>query len=282
MKIAEYRKETAGTLSPFFGDEAGSISDILFCHYLGVDRSGLILMGGEETPAFLPEKLRSAIDELSLGVPVQYVIGECWFYGINIKIGKGCFIPRSDTEVLVKAALAALPPGGVFADICTGSGCIAAAIAHTRKDARGVALELSPKALAFAGQNLAEHPNVKVLRFDAVDEDDYLKLRGQFGEKFDLITCNPPYIPTGDIDFLDQQVLYEPKTSLDGGEDGLFYYREIIKLLDIILKKEGTVIFEVGRGQAHDVSAILAKEGYCRAVIKDLNQTERVILAKKY
>ncbi len=282
MKINEYRRRTQNTLRELFGDEAEPLCDILLCHYMNVDRSELLLKGDEEFDEALRPKMDNAVNELGYGVPVQYIMGSCWFFGRKIKVGKGVFIPRCDTETLAETALHVIPQGGSFADICSGSGCISAAIAANRKDVTGFALELSYKALPYTEDNLEEFSNVTVKRFDALDEDDYYALLEQKKDKFDVIVCNPPYIRESDIDFLQQQIQYEPRTALDGGEDGLLYYRRITDLADIILKDSGVLLYELGYDQAGDVSRIMREKGYNTATVKDLNGIERVILGKKY
>ncbi|MFA7186233.1 MAG: peptide chain release factor N(5)-glutamine methyltransferase [Victivallales bacterium] len=282
MKIGEYRKETSDTLAGLFGEEAKPLCDILLCSFLDIDKSELILRENDEIPRDTVLQMDEAVNELGFGVPVQYIMGNCWFFGRKISIGRGCFIPRSDTETLAQTAASCLPAGGSFADICAGSGCISAAVAEIRKDATGFALELSYKALKYTEKNLEGFSNVTVKRFDALDEDDYYALLGDNGGKFDVIVCNPPYIRSGDINLLQQQVQYEPLDALDGGEDGLHYYREITKLASIILKENGALLYELGYDQAGDVASILREKGYQTAVIKDLNGIERVILGKKY
>ena len=151
-----------------------------------------------------------------------------------------------------------------------------------RPDVKGCALEYSYKALPYTEKNLEAYPNVSVRRFDALDESDYDALAEQFGHRFDAILCNPPYIKREDMDTLQQQVLYEPHTALDGGEDGLDYYRTIIPLAPIILKDSGAIIFEVGAGEAEDVGNMLREAGYKVAFIRDVQGIERVVLGKKY
>ena len=282
MKISEYRRSTRETLGRLFGDEAGPLCDVLLCAFLDVDHSKLLLMADDEIPEEITYKMSDAIDRLGMGVPVQYIIGNCWFYGLKIQVGQGCFIPRSDTENLVKAAIGIIPQGGSFVDICSGSGCISAAVSATRPDVKGCALEYSYKALPYTEKNLEAYPNVSVRRCDALDESDYDALAEQFGHRFDAILCNPPYIKREDMDTLQQQVLYEPHTALDGGEDGLDYYRTIIPLAPIILKDSGAIIFEVGAGEAEDVGNMLREAGYKVAFIRDVQGIERVVLGKKY
>ena len=223
-------------------------------------------------------RMAEAVSELSLGVPVQYIVGSCWFYNREIKVGRGCFIPRGDTEFLAAAAVAALPEGGSFADLCSGSGCVAAAIASTLKPKKGYALELSRKALAYTEENLKDFDNVAVRRFDVLDEEDYLALAAELDGGVDVLVSNPPYIPTDDIAALDVQVHYEPENALDGGEDGLDFYRAICEKWRDALAPEGMLFFEVGIGQADQVLRIMRTNGFGDIqIVKDLNNIPRVV-----
>jgi len=283
MKISEYRLQVKDTIGQILSDDNGAVTDILFADVLGVERGVLLTILDREISDIDAVKIGEAVSKLSVGLPLQYVLGSCYFYGKKITVGSGCFIPRSDTEILVQAASAILgDKKAVFADICAGSGCISLTLATEKPNSRGYALELSRKALEFTELNLASVNNVTVKRFDALDEEDYISLADQSGEKFDLIISNPPYIPTEQISLLDPQLAYEPETALDGGEDGLKFYREIIRNAPLLLKEDGTIIFEVGINQAETVSAMLELNGYNVAVFKDYGQIDRVVLGKKY
>ena len=229
MTVGEFRRVCASQIAAFAPDEASVLCDILLAHVLGCDRSALLLSLDRKLEEADARRMAEAVSELSLGVPVQYIVGSCWFYNREIKVGRGCFIPRGDTEFLAAAAVAALPEGGSFADLCSGSGCVAAAIASTLKPKKGYALELSRKALAYTEENLKDFDNVAVRRFDVLDEEDYLALAAELDGGVDVLVSNPPYIPTDDIAALDVQVHFEPENALDGGEDGLRYYREIVQ-----------------------------------------------------
>lgn len=281
MTVGEFRRACASQIAVFAPDEASVLCDILLAHVLGCDRSALLLSLDRKLEEADARRMAEAVSELSLGVPVQYIVGSCWFYNREIKVGRGCFIPRGDTEFLAAAAVAALPEGGSFADLCSGSGCVAAAIASTLKPKKGYALELSRKALAYTEENLKDFDNVVVRRFDVLDEEDYLALAAELDGGVNVLVSNPPYIPTDDIAALDVQVHYEPENALDGGEDGLRYYREIVRNAPLILKRGGTILFEVGIRQSDDVRKILADAGYSTACIKDDQKIERVVLGKK-
>jgi release factor glutamine methyltransferase len=262
-------------------DEGDVIADMLLCEALSVERGTLLATLDNEVSRSIDPFISGAVFELSLGKPLQYVLGKCNFYGYDISVGDGVFIPRSDTEIGVKAALGVLKDGDLFADICSGSGCIAKAIAAEKPSVSGYALELSRKALPFTEKNLAEQKNVSVRRFDALDEDDYIELASIIERPLDLVICNPPYIPTEEIKTLSAQVGFEPETALDGGEDGLKYYRMVTALVPHILKIDGILIYEIGIGQCEDVSKILQESGFSVAVLRDYGKIDRILLAKR-
>jgi len=282
MTLRECRDETRDILTPVLGEEAGTVTDILLAYYMNTDRGKLLAMLDVEAPNGVPYLLAEAINKLGAGVPVQYILGSCWFYGLEVKVGPGCFIPRNDTEILVKVAVELLKNGGTFVELCAGSGCISMAIAENVKGVKGAAAELSLKALPYTEANLERYPNIKVKRADVLDPDDLSALYEEWGEGFDLLVCNPPYIPTADIAGLDVQVQYEPETALDGGENGLKYYRYIIANADLIMKEKHRILFEVGIGQAPLVAEMLKVMGYAVAVFKDYGGIERVVLGEKY
>lgn len=281
MTLRDCRDETKEVLDTIGNDESAVITDILISHYLGIDRGSLLVSLDDFAPVGLPEYLADAVNKLSVGIPVQYILGSCWFYGLEVKVGQGCFIPRADTEMLAKAAIGILKNGGSFIELCAGSGCVSMAIAENVPGVRGTAAELSLKALTYTEANLERYDNIKVKRADVLDPEDLCMLSDEWGEGYDLLVCNPPYIPTDDIQNLDIQVQYEPETALDGGENGLKYYRYIIANADLVMKSSHRILFEVGIGQAPAVSQMLSVMGYAVAVFKDLGGIDRVVLGAK-
>ncbi len=281
MKLREYRNKLREMLLEI-NPEGDVIADMLLCEALETERGHLLAHLDDDISRSIDPFISGAVMQLSLGKPLQYILGKCNFYGYDICVGDGVFIPRSDTEIGVKAALGLIKDGGLFADICSGSGCIAKAIAAEKPTVSGYALELSRKALTYTEKNLADQKNVSVRRFDALDEDDYIELAAILERPLDLVICNPPYIPTEDIQALDTQVVgYEPETALDGGEDGLRYYRMVTALVPHILKKDGVLIYEIGINQCDDVSKILMDSGFNVAVIKDYGNIDRILVASR-
>ena len=281
MLVREYRTRLRDILGEMNPEEASTIADLMLCAALETDRGTMLSVLDEEMSDEAEEFCGKAIRELSYGKPIQYVLGSCCFYGMEIAVGDGVFIPRSDTELCVETALKLLQPGDTFADLCSGSGCIAKAVGKSLPDCSGYALELSQKAMPYTLFNTQDCPNVEVLRFDVLDADDYAALSIKAGKPLDMLISNPPYIPTDVIDMLSSEVQYEPHSALDGGEDGLRYYRAIVAYAPLILKKDGIIIFEIGYDQAEDVSQILEEAGYSVAVLKDYAKNDRVIFAKR-
>ena len=197
------------------------------------------------------------------GEPVAYLIGEWEFYGIPLDISRDVLVPRSDTEVLASLAIDLLQKAGEGArllDLCAGSGCIGLAAAVHAPQSRVVLADWSEGALRICRQNVRRNglnARVTCVRADAREAAPSALW------DFDVIACNPPYIPSGDIDGLDADVKdYEPRMALDGGPDGLDFYRAIAGKWQSALRLGGTLLFEVGIGQAPAVEDILAQNGF--------------------
>ena len=197
------------------------------------------------------------------GEPVAYLIGEGEFYGIPLDISRDVLVPRSDTEVLASLAIDLLQKAGEGArllDLCAGSGCVGLAAAVHAPQSRVVLADWSEGALRICRQNVRRNglnARVTCVRADAREAAPSALW------DFDVIACNPPYIPSGDIDGLDADVKdYEPRMALDGGPDGLDFYRAIAGKWQSALRLGGTLLFEVGIGQAPAVEDILAQNGF--------------------
>ena len=197
------------------------------------------------------------------GEPVAYLIGEWEFYGIPLDISRDVLVPRSDTEVLASLAIDLLQKAGEGArllDLCAGSGCVGLAAAVHAPQSRVVLADWSEGALRICRQNVRRNglnARVTCVRADAREAAPSALW------DFDVIACNPPYIPSGDIGGLDADVKdYEPRMALDGGPDGLDFYRAIAGKWQSALRLGGTLLFEVGMGQAPAVEDILAQNGF--------------------
>lgn len=216
------------------------------------------------------------------GEPVAYVTGTWEFYGMPMIVNSDVLIPRIDTEVLVDAVKEILFGHKMDArilDLCTGSGCIACAIAKELPATKLVAVDISGRALEVARQNIALNKlGSRVLTMQADATSSPPMSMGQF----DMIVSNPPYIMSSDIMILDHSVRdFEPIWALDGGEDGLKFYKAIIKYWKGLLRKGGYLLFEVGENQAEDVQELLLAGGFSQVdTRKDTLDIERVVIAK--
>lgn len=207
------------------------------------------------------------------GEPLQYITGEQDFMGLTFKTHESTLIPRQDTECLVEEAMMHLHDGMRILDMCSGSGCILLSLLKYSNDCMGVGAELQPEAVELAREN-AEKLGVAATFIES-------DLFGQVEGKYDLIVSNPPYIESAVIKTLDREVReHEPMSALDGGEDGLDFYRRITEEARGYLSRGGMLFFEIGYNQAEDVSDILRRNGYIDIVVKkDLAGLNRVVYA---
>ncbi len=206
--------------------------------------------------------------------PLQYILGETYFMGLCLRCAPGVLIPRFDTEILCREALARMRGEERVLDLCTGSGALAIAIAHARPQARVFAGDISPDAVALARENAARC-NVRV---DVRPGDLFAPFAG---ERFDVIVSNPPYIPVGELPGLQAEVQREPALALDGGPDGLDFYRRIAAEAPAHLTPGGWLLLEIGSDQAAAVTALLASDFEDISVYGDLNGLDRAVAGRR-
>lgn len=235
----------------------------LVCFGTNKSREELARDGGLYASPELERRVRDLVERHLAGEPVAYLIGEWEFYGLPLDISRGVLIPRADTEVLAEQAILAARAAGEGArvlDLCAGSGCVGLAVAANAPNCRAVLADVSEEALKICRQNIRRNDlNARVTCVQA----DARQAPPAMLWDFDVIACNPPYIPTGDIDGLDPSVRdYEPRLALDGGDDGLDFYRDIAEKWRTALRLGGVLLFEVGIGQASGVEQILSRCGY--------------------
>ncbi len=226
--------------------------------------------------------VQAMVDRRIAGEPVAYITGLWEFYGVPLEITRDALIPRSDTEVLVKAAIDLFDGRNGrprILDLCAGSGCVGVAMGVHMPGARVVMVDNSPKALSLCRRNI--HRNDLDVRVLCVEADVTKKPPMLLGD-FDLITCNAPYIPTAELETLDPSVKdYEPIHALDGGEDGLDIIRPVIALWKSVLRDNGVLMLEVGEGQAPAVAELMEKSGFTGVVFfKDTGGTDRVVAGR--
>lgn len=245
---------------------------LLFEKAAGFGRNEYFLRQEKILPEEAVRTANKCLEKRLEGQPVQYILGESWFYGYRFLVKPGVLIPRFDTEILVEEALKVIRPGDRVLDLCTGSGCIILSLA---KEAaiEGTGTDLSEITLETAARN-----NEELQAGCAFIKSDLFE---NVNGRFDLIVSNPPYIKTGVIGHLDREVKdHEPCLALDGGADGLDLYRRIIKDAPEHLEPGGHLILEIGYDQAEAVTALLSGERFDEiSVIRDLAGNDRVVKA---
>ncbi|MGN1403374.1 MAG: peptide chain release factor N(5)-glutamine methyltransferase [Ruminococcus sp.] len=254
-------------------------SRVLVETVLGISGSAGILPETPLTEA-QAEQLAQLTKRRCAHEPLQYLCGTWEFFGLEFAVGEGVLIPRQDTETLVETVLELRrsAEGTHLLDLCSGSGCIPAAIAAHLEHVTGDAVELSEQALPYLRQNLNRHaPQIRIHAADALQPPAVLA-----GEQYDVITCNPPYLTEEDMAQLQPEVTFEPETALLGGKDGLAFYRNLTPIWKAYLKEDGWLVYETGMGQGQAVKEMLEQAGFsqCR-IIPDLAGIDRVVIGKK-
>jgi release factor glutamine methyltransferase len=257
-------------------EEAAHEAALLLMRCADVSRITLLL---ERDRLYDSPALEEAVRRRLAREPLQYILGEWDFFGLPFTVSPHCLVPRPDTECLVEEAIRLIPKGGRFIDLCTGSGCIAVATLANRPDLQAAALELYPETLALAVKNAAD--NGVAPRFTPV-EADLLQGGAQALEGFapvDVILSNPPYIPSSVIPTLSPEVRQEPAAALDGGEDGLVFYRAILRDYVRLLAPGGVILLEIGYDQGEALRGLCAQ--YLPEaevdVLRDLGGCDRVV-----
>ena len=249
-------------------------------YYLKLDFAQLILSQERELTESELEKLKKALELRKNNVPLQYILGSWSFMNLDFKVGSGVLIPREDTAALVNIVLPRLNSVAKpkILDLCSGSGAVAITIEKNAPEAQVYALERSDDALKYLRKNVKNlKSNVKVIKGDVFK--DYEKFEESY---FDFIVSNPPYIKTDDINRLEKEVLKEPKMALDGGKDGLDFYKAICKYWHSKLKIGGCLAFEIGIGMFEDVKNIMTDSGFTDIeFMKDINEIIRSVIGIK-
>lgn len=246
----------------------------------GMDRTAYILNGSKSVPEDIAERYDTVIDRRSSHIPLQHITGQAWFYGRCFNVNSDVLVPRQDTEVLVSEALKVINAKDSVLDMCTGSGCIIITLALEKKLGRALGADISEAALKVASGN-REKLGADDVTF--VKSNIFSDINVNDAELFDVIVSNPPYIATGEIETLTEEVrIHDPYIALDGLEDGLHFYREITQQSMNYIKSGGWLLYEIGCTQAHDVSDIMSEYGYSNIkVIKDLAGLDRVVMGQR-
>lgn len=246
-------------------------------HITGFTNSEILTKYTNELTEFQQNNLTVILRQREIRYPLQYILGEWAFYKYTFKVGVGVLVPRSDTEVLVEECaeyLKNIEKPRVL-DLCAGSGCIGISLAMDYPDSAVVLVEKYPEAKRYLDENITLNGAYNAM---AILGDVFEGTANT--EKYDLIVSNPPYIPPKEMEIISPETRFEPQTALLGGEDGLDFYRAIIKNYKNSLKDGGMLAFEVGINEAQKVLALLEENGFQETkIIKDLNSVERVVTA---
>ncbi len=230
--------------------------------------------------AFEGEALQNAVKRRLAHYPLQYILGSWAFYREVYEVNEHCLIPRSDTEILVEEAIKTLPNGAHFLDLCTGSGCVAISTLANRPDTAATAIDLFPQTLELTARNAARNgiaERLALLQADVLCAPPQTLATGSF----DAILSNPPYIKNDVVPTLQQEVGFEPQAALQGGVDGLDFYRAILNKWCCLLKPQGMLLLEIGYDQKEQITALATEHGFCCAVKKDLGGNDRVAVLRR-
>ena len=288
IKIGENQLRDAGVA------DAAIDAKELFCYMMHIDRTRLMLSWQDVMQDKECDEYFQLVDRRASRVPLQHITGEQEFMGLTFQVSDKVLIPRQDTETMVEDALEVITKNKLrnetlnckargswsILDLCCGSGAIGISLAKLADDAKVTCSDLSADALAMAelnGRNLSAK-SVKFVRSDMFEA-----FRGKLGnKKFDMIISNPPYIRRDVIETLEPEVRdHEPMMALDGGEDGLDFYRQIVDEAPDFLKKEGVVMLEIGHDQMSDIIKLFSADDRYSFVagLKDLAGRDRIVVA---
>lgn len=267
-------KEGAETLEHAGIPDAKLDAWYLLEYVTGISRASYFGDPKREVPKEQAESYREVILRRAGHIPLQHITGEQEFMGYTFLVNPDVLIPRQDTETLTEEALKFTEPGMKVLDLCTGSGCILISLLKSCPGLKGTGCDISEKALKMAREN------GRRLQVEAswIQSD----LFEQISERFDLIVSNPPYIRTGVIEELQEEVrLHDPWIALDGKKDGLYFYRRIIAESTGYIRDNGAMMFEIGHDQAEDVVRLMEEAGYTQIrVKKDLAGLDRVVTGR--
>lgn len=259
---------------------------LLLENICNISRTDYFVKMHDEVPCEYVNSYFAAIDKRLTHYPLQYIIGQWKFMGLNFKVNENVLIPRQDTEVLVVKVLNIIQEeykncdSIKILDMCTGSGCIGISLAKLCRRADVTAVDLSKEALMVAREN-AKLNDVTNIHFM---DSDLFKVFSMYNdqEPFDIIVSNPPYICSKEIESLMAEVKnFEPRMALDGDEDGLAFYKRIVADANPYIKKGGYLAFEIGWNQAEDVKELMKSRYDNLEVVQDLASLDRVVVGKR-
>lgn len=261
--------------------------EVLLYNLLGVERIYIMMYPDKEVSCDIERKFREGIEKRTKFMPIQYIINKQEFMGLDFHVEEGVLIPRPDTEILVEKVINIYkeenyPNKAKIMDIGTGSGAIVVSLARFINNSVLTAIDISPKALEIAKKNASSNKVENKITFHLGSLFSPIQGKDEY-KTYDFVISNPPYIPRAVVETLEPNVKdYEPMLALDGGEDGLDFYREITKGAVDYLKDGGWLVFEIGYDQGEAVGNLLNVNGFTSVkVLKDLAGLDRVVLGKK-
>jgi len=295
MRLLDLLRRSTDCLEAAGIDEAFADAELLVFHAANMDRIDAYV----NNPAVKSSdsaRVRRLLQRRLKGEPIQYIVGQIEFLGLTIKVGRGVLIPRPETELLVEEAIKAVMRNKISVaskeknalrvtqrasqsvlDLCTGSGCIALSLAKEFPDAEVYGTDLSKEALVYAKKN-AKANDIKNVTFLQGSLFEPVK-----GKAYDLITANPPYIRRSELETLQREIRdWEPISALDGGEDGMDFYRTILSSADQFLNPGGSLFLELGYDQAEAVKKVAKRQGFLDlAVINDYAGIGRILAVRR-
>jgi release factor glutamine methyltransferase len=252
-------------------------AELLLTHVLGVDRVKLVIESERRLNDAELARYRALIQRRRRGEPIAYILGRREFYGLPFAVDRRALVPRPDTETLVEVALERTRARSMYGralDLCTGSGCVAVAFSRARPTWRITASDVSPEAAGLARENVLRHGVAFSLR--VVEGNLFAPLHG---ERYELITANPPYVPSAELAELAPDIRdFEPRLALDGGNDGLDVVRAVVAGAGSHLEPSGILAVEIGHDQAARVSELFERASFREiSVRRDYGGRDRVV-----
>ncbi len=249
-----------------------------FC--FGYNKTQLLLKSGEAADEIKLIHFDDCVKRRCKHEPLQYIIGMWGFHKFSFKVGEGILIPRPETEILVDFAVDKINRYGlkVVFDLCCGSGCVGLSVAKLCPQVTVYCVDISDKALEYTRMNkeLLGCDNVKVIKTDVLESSGFIGL-----PRPDIILSNPPYIKSAEIFSLQEEVRFEPTLALDGGEDGLVFYRKLSEIWYPLINRGGYIAMECGETQAADILSLFLPMADKGRVIKDMQDINRVVVVKR-
>ncbi|MGN0526893.1 MAG: peptide chain release factor N(5)-glutamine methyltransferase [Acutalibacteraceae bacterium] len=279
-KLYAVYREAVKTLSDAGCDSPEFDAQQLVEYCLNMNKTQLLMNSGSEVESEKSALFESCVNRRASREPLQYIIGKWDFHKFTFKVGNGVLIPRPETELLVEFAQDKIKkvPVTTVLDLCCGSGCVGITVAKLFPDVKVYCVDISDTAIEYTNENkkLLGAENVTVVKADVLEPTGFLGL-----PRPDIILSNPPYIKTSEMSDLQKEVTFEPTLALDGGEDGLVFYRSLCENWFPFINKGGALAMECGENQARDILSMFLNKAQTGRIIKDMQGIERVVTVNR-